>query len=141
MSLTLGYGAGKPRKSLDTDAGRYYSLRMAFARAGRRSSGRGVCRAAIALFILASLSLGILPISLERPREASAQDVCCFEPLDVCNAGNSSLGMLADLPVLLPAPVALVAVPTALPAPSTDPAALLEGSAPGVYRPPRCSSC
>jgi hypothetical protein len=105
-----------------------------------RSGRRSVLSGSIALLLLAAMSLGILPFSIEQPLLADAHKTACrFEPIDVCGAGDSSLGMIADAPVLLAEAVVVIAPQTALPAPPSDQSSLLEGFAPGVYRPPRPS--
>lgn len=101
---------------------------------------RSACRRAIALVLVAAVALGVLPFSVEMPAPAAGETAACrFEPIDVCGAGDASPGMLADTPVLLTAAVVVAAAPNVLPAPSDAPGALLEGFAPGVYRPPRPS--
>jgi hypothetical protein len=98
------------------------------------------CKRAFALLLIAALGLGILPFSIALPLPVSGEKSACrFEPIDVCGAGDASLGMLADTPVLLPTAVAVVAEPVVLPNPPEALAALREGFAPGVYRPPRLS--
>ena len=98
------------------------------------------CRRVIALLLIAAIGLGVLPFSIEAPLLPGGQrSTCLFEPIDVCGAGDASPGMLADMPLLLPAAVVVVAEPVFLPNPPETPAALREGFAPGVYRPPRLS--
>lgn len=110
------------------------------ARDGMLSRSAGAGRGAIAALLLAAVGLGILPLSVQQHLLPVGGNACRFEPIDVCGAGDASLGTLADVPTLLPDAVAVVASPAALPAPRNEPAAHLEGFAPGVYRPPRLSS-
>jgi hypothetical protein len=97
-------------------------------------------RRAIALLLIAAIGLGVLPMDSEVALlPGGERSACRFEPIDVCGAGDTSLGMLADTPVLLPTAVAVVAEPVVLPNAPEAPAPLREGFAPGVYRPPRLS--
>lgn len=97
------------------------------------------CRGAIALLLIAAVGLGVLPFSMRQPVLPVGENSCRFEPIDVCGAGDSSLGMIADTPVLLAEAIVVVVPQTALPAPPSDQTALQEGFTPGVYRPPRLS--
>jgi hypothetical protein len=97
------------------------------------------CRSVIALLLIAAVSLGVLPFSVEQPLLPGGGNPCRFEPIDVCGAGDSSLGMIADTPVLLAEAIVVAAPRTALAAPPSEEGSLLEGFAPGVYRPPRLS--
>lgn len=98
-----------------------------------------VCRGAIALLLLAATGMGVLPFSVELPALPTAEVACRIEPIDVCGAGDASLGMLADSPALLAEAVAVVAPRAVPPAAAGDLLAVDEGFAPGVYRPPRPS--
>jgi hypothetical protein len=106
---------------------------------GVRLEVGNVCRRAIALFLIAAISLGVLPFSVEQPLLPMGEDTCRFEPIDVCGAGDTSLGMIADTPVLLAEAIVVVIPQAGFPAPSRDEGSLLEGFVPGVYRPPRRS--
>jgi hypothetical protein len=97
------------------------------------------CRGAVAVLLIAAITIGVLPYSVEQPLLPGGEKACRFEPIDVCGAGDSSLGMIADTPVLLAEVVAVVIPKESFPAPPSDEGSLLEGFAPGVYRPPRLS--
>ena len=111
---------------------------MSQARSGVRFFSGRVSRCAIALLLIAAIGLGALPITVEIPLlPAGEKSACRFEPIDVCGAGDTSPGMLADTPVLLTAGVTVIAEPIVLPTPPVAPPAPREGFSPGVYRPPR----
>ena len=114
---------------------------MSRAHAGGRSSfARGVCGRAVALFLMAAIILGVLPLSVQVPLPHAGEGKSCrFEPIDICGADDTSLGMLADTPVLLAETVGVIVNSAALPAPSDPAVVVREGFAPGVYRPPRPS--
>ena len=96
-----------------------------------------VCRGAIALLLIAAVGLGVLPLSVGQPLLPRDETDCRFEAIDVCGAGDSSLGMTAETPVLLAEAIVVITAQTALPVPPSDEGSLLEGFVPGVYRPPR----
>lgn len=108
-------------------------------RAGVRLAVASAFRGAIALLLIAAIGLGILPMAVQQPLLAGEERACRFEPIDVCNAGDASLGLLADVPAMVPAVVAILAEPTALRTSPDAAAVILDGFAPGVYRPPRPS--
>lgn len=94
-------------------------------------------RGAVAFALVAAIGLGVLPFSVERPLFPATGDPCRFEPIDVCGASDSSLGMLADTPLLLPDAPAVFPRQTTVSASAAREGALREGFPPGVYRPPR----
>lgn len=104
----------------------------------RLFSGR-VTSCAITLLLIAAIGLGILPLAVQQPLLPADESACRFEPIDVCNAGDASLGLLADVPALVPTDVAILAESTAWRTPSDTAPPLRDGFAPGIYRPPRPS--
>ena len=109
------------------------------SRAGVRFGVAGAIRGAVALLLIAAVGLGVLPIAVQQPLIAGEERACRLEPIDVCNAGDASLGLLADAPAMVPAAVAILAAPAVRRAPADAAAAPREGFARGVYRPPRPS--
>ena len=109
------------------------------SRAGVRFGVAGAVRGALALLLLAAVGLGVLPFAVEQPLLRSGERACRVEPIDVCNAGDASLGLLADVPALVPAAVAIVAEPAVRQTPPEPVSPLRDGFAPGIYRPPRPS--
>ena len=99
----------------------------------------GAFRGAIALLLIAAVGFGILPLTVQQPLLPAGERACRFEPIDVCNAGDASLGLLADVPALLPADVAILAESAAWQTPPETAPPLRDGFAPGIYRPPRPS--
>ena len=107
--------------------------------AGVRFGVARAARGAIALLLLAAVGLGILPLAVQQPLLPAGERACRFEPIDVCNAGDASLGLLADVPALVPTNVAILAESTAWRTPPETAPPLRDGFAPGIYRPPRPS--
>ena len=124
---------------LDKPAARDYSFCMTTHRLGVCFRAVSACRGVVAVLLVAAISLGVLPFSVEQPLLPVGENACRFEPIDVCGAGDSSLGMIADTPVLVAETVAVVIPKEDFPAPPSAESSLLEGFAPGVYRPPRLS--
>lgn len=73
------------------------------------------CRKAVAVVLLMFLALEILPCAFQEEPTLTADGprgfACSIEPLQVCDHGDSFLGALANLPVLVPGTPMLIPSP------------------------------
>jgi hypothetical protein len=98
----------------------------------------------VSVFLIALLGMGILPWGLVE----GAPDVpggplertLCIEPLQVCDHGDSIVGVLFDLPVLLPGAPCLVPSPVTLPLVQQANAVAPDGFLPAINHPPQLSA-
>jgi len=98
----------------------------------------------VAGVLLVFLALEILPCAYLGPPVLSSDGsrgfTCSIEPLQVCDHGDSFLGVLLDLPVLLPgAPCLLPAIAT-LPLVQQAAAFVPDGFLPTIDHPPQLSA-
>lgn len=102
------------------------------------------CRGAVAAVLLVLLALEILPCSFQATPigscEAAGGLACRFEPLQVCDDGSSSLGVLAEHPVLVTGIPVLIVSPAFFGLVPEGGSFAREGVRPAVDRPPRLSA-
>jgi len=102
------------------------------------------CRAAVSVVLLVLLALQILPCSYQEDPTAASSGTgsltCRFEPLQVCDSGDSFLGALANIPVLVPGAPALF-LTTEISGLIPDGAAFApDGFKPAIDHPPQLSA-
>jgi hypothetical protein len=99
------------------------------------------CRSVVAGILLILLGLEILPCSYLEPVTLSAAGsrgfACSIEPLQVCDHGDSFLGVLFDLPVLLPGPPSLFPSSETLSLVQQAVAFVPDGFLPAIDHPPQ----
>lgn len=117
-----------------------------FSRRGRVSGcqPRSALRTVVSVFLIALLGLEILPWGLVEsvprlPGEA-VERTLCIEPLQVCNHGDSFVGVPFDLPVLLPGSPCLFPPPEGRPSVRLADAFVPEGFLPAIDHPPQLSA-
>lgn len=102
---------------------------------------RPVLRALIAFVLVAFLGLEILPLGfvefLPAPPGGPGERTACLEPLQVCDCGDTFLGVLSDLPVLLPGAFCLLPSSAALPVVQEAVAFVPDGYRPAIDHPPQ----
>jgi hypothetical protein len=73
------------------------------------------CRKAVAVVLLMFMALEILPcVCLDASAPATGESggfMCSIGPLQVCDSGDSLLGALANIPVLVPGATILILSP------------------------------
>ena len=103
-----------------------------------------VLRALVSVVLLASLGIEILPFGFVEcaPVVSGAQQqrTVSIEPLQVCDHGDTFLGVLFDLPVLLPGGLCLHPSSERLPLVRSAAVCIPDGFAPSIDRPPRRSA-
>lgn len=114
---------------------------------GRRSFPYQPCpllRAIVAVVLVASLGLEILPWGFIECEPAvpggKSEHAFRIEPLQVCDHGDSFVGVLFDLPVLLPGAPCLLPSSETLPLVQRAAAFAPDGYRPSIDHPPQLSA-
>jgi hypothetical protein len=117
---------------------------MATLSSGKRTCWRRlrpVLRAFMSVVLVLFLGTAILPWGLAEcvpgVPGGSLERTFCIEPLDVCDHGDSFVGVLFDFPVLLPGAPRLVPPPKGLPCLQQAAAVVPDGFHPAIEHPPR----
>jgi len=101
-------------------------------------------RAFVSIVLVALLGMELLPWgfveSLPAVPGGQSERTFCIEPLQVCDNGDSFLGVLFDLPVLLPGAPCLFPSTEALPLVQQTVAFVPEGFHPAIDHPPQLSA-
>jgi hypothetical protein len=102
------------------------------------------CRKAVAVVLLMFMALEILPCGyLEAPALATGalgSFACSVESLQVCDSGDSLLGALANIPVLVPGATMLILPPEIHFLVPDLTSFVPEGFCPSIDHPPQLSS-
>ena len=105
---------------------------------------RPVLRAFVSVAVVAFLGTAILPWGFVEFVPAvpggPVERTLCIEPLQVCDHGDSFVGVLFDLPVLLPGAPCLFPPPEGLPSVQQAAAFVPEGFRPAIDHPPQLSA-
>ena len=98
----------------------------------------------MSVVLFALLGMEILPWGfgerVSADRGGGSECTASIEPLQVCDHGDSFLGILFDLPVLLPGAPCLFPSTEALPLVQQAAAFVSDGFHPPIDRPPRLSA-
>jgi len=101
-------------------------------------------RAMVPVVLIALLGMGMLPCGFVECVPAvpggPLERTLCIEPLQVCDHGDSFVGVLFDLPVLLPGAPCLFPPPEGLPSVQQAAAFVPEGFRPAIDHPPQLSA-
>ncbi len=105
---------------------------------------RSALRTVVSVFLIALLGLEILPLGLVECVPAvpggPMERTLCIEPLQVCNHGDSFVGVPFDLPVLLPGSPCLFPPPEGRPSVLLADAFVADGFHPAIDHPPQLSA-
>jgi len=105
---------------------------------------RPVLRTFLSVVLVAFLGTAILPWGFVECVPAipggPLERTLCIEPLQVCDHGDSFVGVLFDLPVLLPGAPCLFPPPEGLPSVQQVAAFVPDGIHPAIDHPPQLSA-
>ena len=97
-----------------------------------------VLRAFVSVALVALLGMEILPWGyVECVPGATSERSLCIEPLEVCDHGDSFVGVLFDLPVLLPGAPCLFPSTETLPFVQLAATFVSDGFIPAIDHPPQ----
>jgi len=120
---------------------------MKYSAKGNRESNGRLClviRSFVSVTLLALLGMEILPWGFVDCVPAIAgvpsERTLCIEPLQVCDHGDSFLGVLFDLPVLLPGAPCLFSSTETLPFVQQAAAFVPDGFLAAIDHPPQLSA-
>jgi len=117
-----------------------------FSRWGRafRRRSRSALRVVVSVVLIASLGMKVLPWGFVEYTPAvpggHAERALRVEPLQVCDHGDSFVGVPFDLPVLPPGAPCLLPPPEALPLVQQAAALVPDGFSPAIDHPPQLSA-